>query len=601
LVENHFIEGKHMGSLVAAVSASVASADAATGKAGTPGGADGFLSLLTIGIDKDKAKSSGIADELLVRSPQQDTPAAALVDAVAPLAIAPKTESANEKFSDVTARNDVAPRAKEEKLAAPDKPSDRLTADTRRAPLEIKKSELRVADKENKQLTAIEPQEEEVRDELKKQLGTIGDILQSIIQLLSGKVAAPQVADAPADAPVETAAITDTPGLALLKDVAALLPQIQKALEVSSTPQDVFSSLQQGQAGNTNLQQLTELLQKDLSQLAQLLTPAPGDTAPVSLASLLPDSTPLDATQLQELTAKLKTNIGQAREQLQQISSANETVFASAKNQFHAAAPDIAQVFDQALAGSGVVVKNIVKDVTKDDSKTTVAAAPAAAAAVAAAPVITVSATQASAVAAAVTTAQQATIENNGAESHGGGNNARQQGTATQPLTGGAASSRPADTASDSTFAKALNKASATPILQQVAFQIKTAAADGSSKINIQLNPEELGKLEIRIHVGADGKTGVTVTADNKDTLSLLQRDSSGLSRALQDAGLQTDSGSLSFNLRGGQQEQQGQGGNQQAASTYQKFQPEEEADAAINVITRSYVVNLADGLDIQI
>lgn len=45
------------------------------------------------------------------------------------------------------------------------------------------------------------------------------------------------------------------------------------------------------------------------------------------------------------------------------------------------------------------------------------------------------------------------------------------------------------------------------------------------------------------------------VTVERPETLELLQRDARGLERALQDAGLRTDSGSLNFNLRGdGQQ-----------------------------------------------
>ncbi len=53
------------------------------------------------------------------------------------------------------------------------------------------------------------------------------------------------------------------------------------------------------------------------------------------------------------------------------------------------------------------------------------------------------------------------------------------------------------------------------------------------------------------MEVGHDGRVNAVVTADNKDTLDMLQKDSRELERALQQAGLQADSGSLSFNLRG--------------------------------------------------
>lgn len=164
------------------------------------------------------------------------------------------------------------------------------------------------------------------------------------------------------------------------------------------------------------------------------------------------------------------------------------------------------------------------------------------------------------------------------------------------PVSATASSSAVTDRANGG-FARVLNQVAHPPVLQQVAVQIKTALADGSSKIHIQLQPEELGKLDIRLNVGADGKTGVVITADNKNTLDTLQRDSSGLQRALSDAGLSTDSGSLSFNLRGGQQEQD----NAQAAMTYQKTAPAEEEVPVPAVVTRNYVVNINEGLDIRI
>src|SRR5690606_372720 len=136
------------------------------------------------------------------------------------------------------------------------------------------------------------------------------------------------------------------------------------------------------------------------------------------------------------------------------------------------------------------------------------------------------------------------------------------------------------------------------PIPEQISLQVKTAVADGSSKITIQLDPKDLGKLDIKLHVTADGKTGVVITADNGNTLNLLQRDAQNLLRALHDAGLQADGGSLSFNLRG---DQQGQQGNSHMAGNYQKAQPDEDEDALILAVSRQYTVNLNDGLDITI
>ncbi len=151
--------------------------------------------------------------------------------------------------------------------------------------------------------------------------------------------------------------------------------------------------------------------------------------------------------------------------------------------------------------------------------------------------------------------------------------------------------------AGNTSFARLVNSASPSPILDQVAFHIKTALKDGSTRIHIRLDPAELGKLDIRLHLQADGKTGVVVTADNKETLQLLQKDASGLEKALEEAGLKADTGSLSFNLRGGDRED----GHSQAAGNYLKSTPDEEEMLPEDVITKSYVVNLAEGLNIEI
>ncbi len=198
----------------------------------------------------------------------------------------------------------------------------------------------------------------------------------------------------------------------------------------------------------------------------------------------------------------------------------------------------------------------------------------------------------------------------NDAESNAGGNfssNSGQNGNSQAQFSANglnASSTRPIGGAGTQ-FSNLLNRTEQTPVAEQVLFHIKSAIGNGNSKITIQLSPEDLGKLDITLNVDAKGKTDVTITADNKQTLDLLQRDSSGLQKALADAGLKADSNSLSFNLRGGEKE--GQGQNQyQAASQYQKSQPDELSPEEINItsiaaVTRSYTINLPDGLDIKI
>ncbi|MGE5202185.1 MAG: flagellar hook-length control protein FliK [Acidobacteriota bacterium] len=98
--------------------------------------------------------------------------------------------------------------------------------------------------------------------------------------------------------------------------------------------------------------------------------------------------------------------------------------------------------------------------------------------------------------------------------------------------------------------------------LEQVAAGIKQAAKGGLDRIEIQLKPPALGAIDVRLELAHDGRVNAVISADRSDTLMMLQRGSGDLQQALRDAGLQTDAGSLSFNLRGDAQANN-QGGSQ--------------------------------------
>ena len=105
-------------------------------------------------------------------------------------------------------------------------------------------------------------------------------------------------------------------------------------------------------------------------------------------------------------------------------------------------------------------------------------------------------------------------------------------------------------------------------LVDQVSVQITKALQAGTDRINIQLRPESMGRVEVQLEMSRDGRVTAVVTADNKDTLEALQRDAKGLEKALLDAGLNTESGDLSFNLRGenAHAENEGSAGAEHAA-----------------------------------
>ncbi|HYI69784.1 MAG TPA: flagellar hook-length control protein FliK [Skermanella sp.] len=98
----------------------------------------------------------------------------------------------------------------------------------------------------------------------------------------------------------------------------------------------------------------------------------------------------------------------------------------------------------------------------------------------------------------------------------------------------------------------------------QVSVQLGKAVPGKNDQMVINLKPVELGSVEVKLDFGADGRVQASIMAERPETLEMLQKDYRALERALNDAGLQTDPGSLSFNLKG-----QNQGGNQRQFAGY--------------------------------
>ena len=143
------------------------------------------------------------------------------------------------------------------------------------------------------------------------------------------------------------------------------------------------------------------------------------------------------------------------------------------------------------------------------------------------------------------------------------------------------------NTASTNTTAPIVQKPIAQPATNQVFVQLTKAVQNGQNKITIQLRPEELGRVEVKLDIGGDGRVKAMVMADKPETLDLLQKDSRVLERALQEAGLKTDSNSLSFNLHG--KEGNGQAylsSNAEANSNGQNHaEQENQDDEALNEV----------------
>lgn len=145
---------------------------------------------------------------------------------------------------------------------------------------------------------------------------------------------------------------------------------------------------------------------------------------------------------------------------------------------------------------------------------------------------------------------------------------------------------------------------------EQVHVAITQAAHDGLDKITIQLEPEALGRVEVKLHTTSDGQTQITFLVDKPDTFDSLSRDARFLERSLQEAGIKADTGSMQFNLRQQPQPQlqsnlggQGQRSQQQATEEESAAANDNNSIAAVSslvVPARHYTINVRDGVDIS-
>ena len=468
---------------------------------------------------------------------------------------------------------------------------------------------------------------------LSKKLSDLDKALSSLIQQLSASASLTGSVTPAVATPIGTPISGGTAGNDLSAILSQLLASLQNGTAGATQPvsasgtqagadassflqnlQSILGQLQQAEGSISSFQSTTaassgsaqnDALQSVLANLTTLLgqqTPANSTTTPktVAMATALPTAT--DATSSASTasavqdssTASLKSTIADIQKQLQALNDVNRANFSQAQASLQSSTTDTLAFLNNALVVNGLTVKeNAVQG--------SVSYAGVAASQTQGITTVQASGNTQNDILFAINTAlvQQASGSSTNSDS---GNNGQGQPQAFDITLVSATQSQSNSDVNGTNFSQALQQQSAKPLLDQVAFQVKTAIGDGSSKISIQLHPADLGKLDIKLEVGADGKTNVVVTADNHKTLELLQRDAQGLSKMLNDAGLKTDSGSLSFNLGGGGQNQNNSAGkNAQPIATYQQIQPENEPDLHLAIISQSYVMNVAEGLDIKI
>ena len=90
-------------------------------------------------------------------------------------------------------------------------------------------------------------------------------------------------------------------------------------------------------------------------------------------------------------------------------------------------------------------------------------------------------------------------------------------------------------------------------LMDQVAVHIKRAVRVGLDRIHIQLKPATLGRVDVTMEVGQDGRVLAVVEANKAETLDMLIQDAESLQRALREAGLDPGGLTFAFKDRGGE------------------------------------------------
>ncbi len=141
------------------------------------------------------------------------------------------------------------------------------------------------------------------------------------------------------------------------------------------------------------------------------------------------------------------------------------------------------------------------------------------------------------------------------------------------------------------------SSASGTPLrMEAIALRITQAARSGETRFQIQLDPPELGRIDVRLEFSQEGQMRAHLAAERPETLDLLQRDARALHKALETVGLKMDDSALNFSMRDSENDDSKADGRA-AASANDAVGDGEDAEAELAVDTRALGGNLRAAL----
>ena len=105
------------------------------------------------------------------------------------------------------------------------------------------------------------------------------------------------------------------------------------------------------------------------------------------------------------------------------------------------------------------------------------------------------------------------------------------------------------------------------PAQQQMQLRITQALTEGQNRVLLQLFPEELGRVDIRMDIDRDNHASVRIITESREAYDLLRADKPNLERLLLDAGLTTDQDSMQFSHHSQEDSQHASAGQQSLSS----------------------------------
>ncbi len=122
--------------------------------------------------------------------------------------------------------------------------------------------------------------------------------------------------------------------------------------------------------------------------------------------------------------------------------------------------------------------------------------------------------------------------------------------------------------------------------LPHIAYEFASNIKAGNSRFQIQLNPPEMGRIDVRMEIDKSGALNARLTVERVETLDLLQRDARALERALSQAGLDSSKTNLEFSLKDNPFAKNDNGfGNEH--ENFDEAQAENEIETDIDIINQ--------------